>query len=162
MTDRSSRTREALVVGQVATAVVLLHGAGLLTRTLLELDGADPGYRAQSVLSLFVDPLSDSYPTPEALLAFYAAIEDELETIPGFASAAWTSALPLGPSFAGQLFYDVAGEEAAVPADRPTAEMQVVSPDYFRTLDLPIMSGRAFDDRDRLVVDRDHHVDPGR
>jgi putative ABC transport system permease protein len=127
----------------------LLYGAGLLTRTLLELDGADPGYRAQSVLSLFVDPLSDSYPTPEALLAFYAAIEDELETIPGFASAAWTSALPLGPSFAGQLFYDVAGEEAAVPADRPTAEMQVVSPDYFRTLDLPIMSGRAFDDRDR-------------
>jgi putative ABC transport system permease protein len=149
MTDRSSRTREVLVVGQVATAVVLLYGAGLLTRTLLEVDGVDPGYRAPSVLSLFVDPLSDSYPTPEALLQFYGAIDEELKSIPGFASAAWTSTLPLGPSIAGSLFYDVAGEPSIVPSERPTAEMQVVSTGYFGTLDLPILAGRAFDDRDR-------------
>jgi putative ABC transport system permease protein len=149
LTDRSSRTRELLVVGQVATAVVLLYGAGLLTRTLIEVDGVDPGYRARSVLSLFVDPLGDRYPTPEALLQFYGAIEEELKSDPGVASAAWTSTLPLGPSMAGQLFYDVAGEPAIVPAERPTAEMQIVSPGYFRTLDLPILAGRAFDDGDR-------------
>src|SRR5688572_4407578 len=149
MTDRSSRTREALVVGQVATAVVLLYGAGLLMRTLIEVDGVDPGYRAQSVLSLFVDPLSDSYPTPEALLQFYGAIEEELKSNPGVASSAWTSTLPLGPSIAGRLFYDVAGEPAVVPSERPTAEMQVVSTGFFRTLDLPILAGRAFDEGDR-------------
>ena len=149
MTDRTSRTREALVVGQVATAVVLLYGAGLLMRTLIEVDSVDPGYRAESVLSLFVDPLSSSYPTPEALLQFYADIEEELKANPNVATAAWASALPLGPSMAGRLFYDVSGEAAVVPSERPTAEMQIVSKEYFSALDLPILSGRAFDDRDR-------------
>ena len=117
VTDRSSRTREALVVAQVATAVVLLYGAGLLTRTLLVVDGVDPGYRAESVLSLFVDPLSDSYPTPEAMRQFYADIDEELRGIPGFASSAWATALPLGgPSFAGTRFFEVDGEPALVPA----------------------------------------------
>jgi putative ABC transport system permease protein len=150
VTDRSSRTREVLVVGQVATAVVLLYGAGLLARTLIEVDSVDPGYKAQSVLSMLVDPLSSSYPTPEALLQFYGAIEEELKTIPGFASSAWTSSLPLGPSMMGGLFFDVAGEPAVPPAERPMAEMLVVSTDYFRTLDQPILAGRAFDQGDRL------------
>jgi putative ABC transport system permease protein len=149
VTDRSSRTREVLVVGQIATAVVLLYGAGLLTRTLIEVDTVDPGYRAQSVLSLLVDPLAQSYLTPEALLQFYGAIEEELKSIPGVASAAWTSGVPLGLSVAGRLFFDVAGEPALVPAQRPTADRQVVSPEYFRTLDLPLLAGRAFDDGDR-------------
>lgn len=150
MTDRSSRTREALVVAQVVTAVVLLYGAGLLTRTLIALDTADPGYRAPSVLSMVVDPLADSYPTPEALRQFYGAIEEELDAIPGLESAAWTTTLPLGASMAGPVFFDVAGEAAFVPSGRPTADAQVVSSEYFRTLELPILAGRAFDERDRL------------
>jgi putative ABC transport system permease protein len=150
VTDRSDRTREVLVVGQVATAVVLLYGAGLLARTLIEVDSVDPGYKAPSVLSMLVDPLSRSYPTPEALLQFYGTIEEELKTIPGVASAAWTSTLPLGPSMMGGLFFDVAGEPAVVPAERPMAEMLVVSSEYFRTLDQPILAGRAFDETDRL------------
>ncbi len=149
VTDRSSRTREVLVVGQVATAVVLLYGAGLLARTLLEVDSVDPGYRAPSVLSMVVDPLSSSYPTPEALLQFYGAIEEGLKAIPNFASAAWTSTLPLGPSMNGSLFYDVAGEPAAIPSERPMAELLVVSSEYFRTLDQPLLAGRAFAETDR-------------
>ncbi len=150
VTHRSSRLREALVVVQVATAVVLLYGAGLLTRTLIEVDTVDPGYRAPSVLSMIVDPLADSYPTPEALLQFYGAIEQELAAIPGFASAAWATTLPLGPQWAGRLFYDVAGEEPFAPPERPTAEREFVSSAYFRTLDLPILAGRAFADSDRV------------
>lgn len=149
VTDRASRMREVLVVGQVATAVVLLYGAGLLARTLIEVDGVDPGYRAPSVLSMVVDPLSSSYPTPEALLNFYGAIEEELKTIPNLASAAWTTSLPLGPSMMGDLFFDIAGESAVVPSERPMSEMLVVSKDYFRTLDQPILAGRAFDETDR-------------
>jgi putative ABC transport system permease protein len=149
VTDRSSRTREALVVVQVATAVVLLYGAGLLTRTLIEVDTVDPGYRAESVLSLVVDPLASTYPTPEALLQFYGEIEEELRAIPGVASAAWTMGLPLGGAMLGHLFYDVAGEEPAAPSERPTADWNIVSADYFRTLDLPIVAGRAFGAGDR-------------
>ncbi len=152
VTDRSSRTREVLVVGQVATAVVLLYGAGLLARTLIEVDSVDPGYRAPSVLSMVVDPLSSTYPSAEALLQFYGAIEEELKAIPNFASAAWTSTLPLGPSMNGGMFYDVVGEPAVVPAERPMAELLVVSSEYFRTLDQPLLAGRAFDDTDRALA----------
>jgi putative ABC transport system permease protein len=150
VTDRSSRTREALVVVQVATAVVLLYGAGLLTRTLIEVDTVDPGYRAESVLSLVVDPLASTYDTPEALLQFYGEIEQELRAIPGVESFAWTMVLPLGGSMIGRLFYDVAGEEPAVPSERPIADLNMVSADYFRTLDLPILAGRVFDAGDRV------------
>jgi putative ABC transport system permease protein len=150
VTDRSSRTREALVVAQVATAVVLLYGAGLLTRTLIEVDTVDPGYRAPSVLSMVVDPLASTYPTPAALLQFFGDIETELAAIPGFASAAWTTGLPLRGSMSGRLFFDVAGETPAVPSERPTADLQVVSSGYFGTLDLPIFAGRAFGGGDRV------------
>jgi putative ABC transport system permease protein len=150
VTDRSSRTREALVVVQVATAVVLLYGAGLLTRTLIEVDTVDPGYRAESVLSLVVDPLASTYDTPEALLQFYGEIEEELRAIPGVESFAWTMVLPLGGSMIGRLFYDVAGEQPSVPSERPIADLNMVSADYFRTLDLPILAGRVFDAGDRV------------
>jgi len=145
VTDRSSRTREVLVVGQIATAVALLYGAGLLMRTLIQVDGVDPGYRAASVLSVFVDPLAT---TPEATLQFYADISAELEGQPGVDSVAWTSDLPLGGAFNGQLFFEVAGQPVE-PAERPLAGAQIVSPEYFRTLDLPILAGRGFDERDR-------------
>jgi putative ABC transport system permease protein len=148
VTDRSSKTREVLVVAQVATAVALLYGAGLLARTLFEVDTVDPGYRAESVLSVFVDPLGNLYPTQQAMFQFYRDIEEELEAQPGVASVAWTSALPLGSSIAGPLFFEIAGEPVA-PDERPLAENEVVTADYFATLDLPILAGRSFDERDR-------------
>lgn len=148
VTDRSSRTRELLVVGQVATAVALLYCAGLLSRTLLELNDVDPGYGAQSVLSMYVDPHSSVYPTPADLVRFYDAVDAEVEALPAVASAAWTSALPFGGSMMSTRFFELAGQPAAVPTQRPTTRFQVVSGDYFRTLDLPLLSGRTFDTRD--------------
>jgi putative ABC transport system permease protein len=168
VTDRSSKTRELLVVGQIATAAALLYCAGLLSRTLLELDDVDPGYGAESVLSMMVDPLSASYPSPELLLQFYAAIESEVEGLPGVSNAAWTSALPFGPSMMNPAFFEIAGVPSAMPAQRPTAELHVVSGDYFRTLDLPLLAGRTFDARDMadgvpvcIVNDAFARVHPG-
>jgi putative ABC transport system permease protein len=82
------------------------------------------------------------------MLQFYRDIEDKLLAEPGVESVAWTSALPLGPSITGPLFFEIAGEPVE-PAERPLAEAQIVSTEYFRTLDLPILAGRAFDERDR-------------
>lgn len=168
VTDRSSKTRELLVVGQIATAVTLLYCAGLLSRTLLELDDVDPGYGAGSVLSMLIDPLSASYPSSELLLQFYAAIESEVEGLPGVSNAAWTSALPFGPSMMDPFSFEIAGERSPVPAQRPTAELHVVSGDYFRTLDLPLLTGRTFDARDMtdgvsvcIVNDAFTRVHPG-
>jgi putative ABC transport system permease protein len=137
-----------LVVGQVATAVILLFGAGLLLRTLLQLERVDRGYRAESVLTMLVDPLDAQYPSDAALLQFYKAIEDEVMALPGVQSVAWTSTLPLGDSYTGQLFFDIVGEPPASESQRPTADYQLVSPTYFPTLDLAVVQGRGFDEHD--------------
>jgi putative ABC transport system permease protein len=147
-TDRTNRRRELLAGAQIATAIALLYCAGLLSRTLLELDGMDPGYDAESVLTMLVDPLSARYPTPESLLQFYDAVEDEVESLAGVSSVAWTSAIPLGPSMLPQIFFEFPGEPAVAPEQRPTTELKVVSGDFFTTLGVPLIAGRSFDGRD--------------
>ena len=142
--------RNLLVVGEVATAVLLLFGAGLLLRTLMAVESFDRGYRAKSVLTMLVDPLGSSYPTPEKLQQFFDQVEAEVRTVPGVQDAAWSSALPLGESLYGDfaLTYEIVGDPQVPEAQRPTTNYQVVSPTYFSTLDLPIIAGRAFDSRD--------------
>ena len=140
--------RGLLVVGEVATAVILLFGAGLLLRTLLAVETVDRGYRAESALTMMVDPLQSSYPTPELLLQFYQDVEREVRTVPGVRDVAFATTLPLGDSYAGSSFVQVAGGLVADQSQRPTADYQIVSPAYFGTLDLPLVAGRAFTDRD--------------
>ncbi|MBK5255226.1 MAG: ABC transporter permease [Vicinamibacteria bacterium] len=147
-TGRGGRLRGALVMGEVATAVLLLFGAGLLLRTLVAVDSFDRGYRAESVLSILVDPLGSKYPTPELLQQFYDQVEGEVRAAPGVQDMAWTSALPLDFSDDDGLSYEVVGDPPAKVSRRPATEYQVVSPTYFSTLDLPIVAGRAFDARD--------------
>ena len=142
------RLRGLLVVGEVATAVLLLFGAGLLLRTLLAVEAFDRGYRADSVLSMLVDPLGSKYPTPQSLQQFYDQTAAEIAAVPGVASVAWASALPLDFFDADGFSFEIAGDPPLDESQRPTTEYQVVSPAYFSTLDLPILAGRAFDARD--------------
>jgi putative ABC transport system permease protein len=142
------RVRGMLVTGQVATAVILLFGAGLLLRTLLNLENVDRGYRAESVLTMLVDPLDSQYPNDAAMLRFYEAIEREVGALPGVRSVAWTSTLPYGSSYTGRLSFNVVGEPPAVDSLRPTAHYQIVSAGYFSTLDLDLVQGRAFNEHD--------------
>jgi putative ABC transport system permease protein len=149
-TRRGGGIRAALAVAQVATAVVLLAGAGLLLRSVLEVEGVDRGYRAESVLSLIVDPIGSRYPTPAALLQFYDDVEREVRAIPGVRDAAWVSTLPLGPSYAGRTLFEVVGDPPPEESRRPSADYQMVSPTYFQAIDLPIVAGRGFDRHDTL------------
>jgi putative ABC transport system permease protein len=142
------RLRALLVMGEVATAVVLLCGAGLLLRTLLVVEGVDRGYRAEHILSMLVDPLGARYPTPAALTQFFESLEQEIRAVPGVRGVAWTSTLPLGDAYAGRTFFEIVGEQASEESQRPSADYQIVSPTYFETLDLPVATGRAFTDRD--------------
>jgi putative ABC transport system permease protein len=147
-TGHGGRIRNVLVVGEVAIAMALLFGAGLLLRTLLNVKNVDRGYRAESVLTMMVDPLGSRYPTPASLMQFFEAVEGEIRALPGVRSVAWASTLPLGPSDAGQTFYDIVGDPPPEESKRPAADYQIVSPTYFQTLDLPVVAGRAFNDRD--------------
>lgn len=147
-TRRGGRFRTMLVVGEVATAVLLLCGAGLLLRTLMAVGSVDRGYRAEHVLTMMVDPLGGRYPTQESLRQFYDAVEQEVLSVPGVRSAAWAITLPLGGSEAGSFTFEIVGDPAVDESKRPSANYQIVSPTYFQTLDLPVVTGRAFTDRD--------------
>jgi len=149
-TGGGGRLRNLLVAGEVATAVLLLFSAGLLLRTLMAVSSYDRGYRAESVLTMLVDPLGSSYPTPERLQQFFDQVEAEVRAVPGVADVGWSSALPLGESLYGDfaLTYEIVGDPPVDESRKPITDYQVVSPSYFSTLDLPIVAGRAFDARD--------------
>jgi putative ABC transport system permease protein len=140
--------RGLLVIGEVATAVLLLFGAGLLLRTLVAVDAFDRGFRADSVLSMLVDPLGSKYPNAASLAQFYDQVEAEIAAVPGVAGVAWASDLPLDFFDSGGVSFEIVGDPPVDEGQRPSASEQVVSPTYFSTLDLPILAGRAFDRRD--------------
>ena len=149
VTGGGGTLRGLLVVGEVATAVLLLFGAGLLLRTLMAVDGFDRGYRAESVLSMLLDPLGSKYPTPESLQQFFDQVETEIAAVPGIAGVAYSSELPLDVFGEDGLSYEIVGDPPLTDAQRPRAEAQAVSPTYFSTLDLPILAGRAFERSDK-------------
>ena len=142
------RLRRVLVGAEVATAVVLLAGAGLLLRTLVAVETFDRGYRATEVLTMLVDPLGSRYPTRESLLQFYDAVRRETAAIPGVAAVAWTSELPLTAGDARDMSFEIAGDPAVDERQRPAADSHLVSPEYFEAIELPIVAGRGFSDRD--------------
>jgi putative ABC transport system permease protein len=152
-TSASRRFRGLLVSGEVAAAVVLLCGAGLLLQTLLRLVGGDTGYRAtsESVLTLdFSVPTGKSsrYPTPEAITQFYGAVGRDVSALPEVRRVGWASSLPYGTSELGRWAFAIVGDPQLDVRDRPRAEYTTADPGFFSTLDLPIVSGRGFTERD--------------
>ncbi len=147
-TGGGGRLRSVLVVAEVATAVLLLVGAGLLLRTLLAVQNVDRGYRADQILTMVVDPLASRYPTTESLQQFYDEVAREVAAVPGVRGVAWASTPPLGPSYAGQQAITIVGDAPPDDSQRPQADHQIVSQSYFDTIDLPVVAGRAFSPTD--------------
>jgi putative ABC transport system permease protein len=149
VTRRGGWLRSGLVGVQVAAAVLVLCGAGLLLRALVTLQGLDSGPRATEVLTAtiglpFPTPgAAAPYPTAASALRFYEAVEREVRAIPGVRHVAWGGALPLDGTWFG-LPFSIVGDPLKPPANRDSAIYHMVSPEYFVTLDLPIVAGRAF------------------
>ena len=150
VTGGGGRLRGLLVVGEVATAVLLLFGAGLLLRTLIAVDGFDRGYRAESVLSMLVDPLGSKYPTPEALQQFYDQVEAEIRAPSG------RGGRRLGQRAAARLLRrrrllvrDRGRSAGRAEAQRPATETRSVSaPHTSRRSTCPSWRAARFDARD--------------
>ena len=149
-TRSGGRFRSLVVAGEVAAAVLLLCGAGLLVRTLAVLGNFDPGYRADgdSVLTLDFSVGGARYDKPELLLQFYDAVERDVRALPGVRNAGFSSSLPYGTSELGPRVFDVVGD--AVERDQQAADLAVATPGYFHTLDLAIVAGRGFTEQDTL------------
>jgi putative ABC transport system permease protein len=151
-TKVGGRLRGVLVAGEIAAAVLLMCGAGLLLRTFMAIENVDAGYRADNVLTMRANleyglPTS-RFPNEDALRRFFSAVEDEVQAIRGVRSVAWTSGVPLSGSSLGSFAFEIVGDEAPTTTNRPMVDYQIVSPSYLHTLDIPIIAGRGVDDRD--------------
>jgi putative ABC transport system permease protein len=154
-TSAAGRLRGLLVSGEVAAAVLLLCGAGLLLQTLLTIVRTDPGYRAESPSVLTLDFSLRSgpgsrHPTPESVLLFYDEVAREMRGLPEIRNVGWSSSLPYGTSEFGSFALQIVGDPEVDFRERPQVEYAVSDPGYFRTLDLPIVMGRGISDRDTL------------
>jgi putative ABC transport system permease protein len=154
-TTATGRLRSVLVAAEVAAAVLLLCGAGLLLQTLLTLVGGDTGYRSTSESVLTLDfsvrtGKNSRYPTQEAINQFYDAVGRDVSALPEVRRVGWASSLPYGTRELGRWGFEIVGDPEVAARDRPTAEYTTADPGYFRTLDLPVVRGRGFDERDTL------------
>jgi len=137
--------RRALVAAQVALSVILLLGAGLLARTLRNLETVDLGFRTDGVLMLTLNPAMSGY-DPNAARTFLSDLRQRIGRLPGVASVtAATEAVLTGDMFAANV--TVAGH--APHGEEPNNYFNLVAPDYFRTLGTPMLLGRDFTDADR-------------
>jgi putative ABC transport system permease protein len=144
----SHRLRSSLVVFEFALSLVLLVGAGLLTRSFLALVKTDPGFNPDHVLTMNLMLPAAKYKDQPARAAFYNDLVQRVKTQPGVESAAVVNYLPLGGANSSDS-YLVEGEPEPAPGDEHGGRYRVATPDYFRTMGISIVRGRGFTDQDK-------------
>ena len=141
--DGSGRARQALIVAELALALMLLVGGGLLVRTFLALQRADLGFNPDHVLSGFVLPPRTTYETPDQRRAFYDAVLARTSALPGVRQAALSSVVPLGGD--SDTTIEIEGRpKAETNADALVVWYRVVSANYFNLMEIPLRRGRLF------------------
>jgi putative ABC transport system permease protein len=140
------RARDGLVVAEVALALVLLVGAGLLLRTFVQLQGADPGYKTSGLLTLSLSTPQTRFPDSRSVRAFTAQVQERVAAAPGVAGVAFAQGIPMA-GFSESSF-DVAGRPPAPPGQGPQAAMFLTSSNYFEVMGTPLLEGRGFQPSD--------------
>ena len=140
------RLRSALVIGEVALAMALLAGAGLLVRSFDRLLAESPGFRVERSLAFNLQVPQAGYADWPEVVSFYDRLLDELRAAPGIQDAAVTGFLPLEPGWRVDIV--IAGREATTELERPEVQYHTVSPDYFQVMGISLERGRGFEDFD--------------
>ncbi len=140
----SSRIRAALVVAQVAVSMVLLVGAGLMLRSLLELQSVNPGFDSQRVLTMTLDLNWSRSTSSDLILGFHDRLNARLTGQPGVVSTASTLTFPLDGHRRFNVSFLIEGQPPAEDGAQPLGDLRSASPDYFPTLGIPLVTGRLF------------------
>ncbi len=138
-----TRLRSALVVAEVAMALVLLAGAGLLMRSFYQLMRVDTGFNPEHVLSVEFSWPSNPWASAPQLIAFQRDLVERARTLPGVRSAGGVWPLPFGGGGAFAIFY-LEGKPVPERGKFPTASQHVATPEYFRAMGIPLLKGRIF------------------
>jgi predicted permease len=148
----SRRTRSALVAAEVALALVLLVGAGLLVRTLMSMQRVDRGFSTDRI-AIGTVSLPGSYADAPAVRSFYARLLERLRALPGVESAASTTGV-LIPLLANSTVFTIEGQPLPPPEERIEFPFEFVSPGYFETIGVRLASGRTFTGQDHADAPR--------
>jgi putative ABC transport system permease protein len=144
--QKKNRMRGVLVVSEVALAVTLLSGAGIFIKEIIEGAQRGVGFEPKHVLTARITLPESRYKEPVKQIAFFRELVARLEAVPGVTSAAIASVLPAtGPD---RFSFRLKGQENLARGERAVARYFVVSPDYFRTTETTVLSGRAFSEQD--------------
>ncbi|HKQ77450.1 MAG TPA: ABC transporter permease [Blastocatellia bacterium] len=146
---RKQRLRSLLVIGEVALAMTLLIGAGLMMKSFIRVRQINIGFKADHVMTAKVALLETQYSAPAQRNNFYRQLLERLSATPGVESAALTSSLPLlEEDIFGSGFYAEGKPKPRSTSEVPIALQSVVSPGYFRTMGMQLIRGRDFNDAD--------------
>ncbi|HZM69181.1 MAG TPA: ABC transporter permease [Candidatus Cryosericum sp.] len=144
---RSRRLRGGLVIAETALALVLMAGAGLLLRSLLVLRATAPGFRAEGVVTVDAFLPRSRLASQADRIRYYQGLLEGIGGLPGVTSAALVANLPLGGG-SDSLGFHIPGRSDPAPDGALSADFNIASPGYFRTLGIPVREGREFTDRD--------------
>jgi putative ABC transport system permease protein len=142
-----SKTRSVLVVFECAVAVVLLIGAGLLVRSLVELLKTNPGFEADGVLTMRLDLSRKKYDTPEKAARFFGGLESQVRQLPGVEAVGLVTELPLSGQ-RNDMPFTVEGRPPVSIDQAFDADFRRVNRDYFKALQIPLLRGRNFTEQE--------------
>jgi putative ABC transport system permease protein len=143
----SHRLRSAFVITEIALAVVLLVGSGLLLKSLLRLLETSPGFNPQNILTMMVVLPAQKYTEANSQNRFQDQLNEQVSALPGVSGVGTVNILPLQPGNTTSVY--VEGDPIPAPGQELEANIRVVNESYFQTLQVPIIAGRAFDSTDQ-------------
>ena len=144
---RRNQLRNTLVVSEIALALVLLIGAGLLMKSFVHLQNVNPGFNPKNVTTAELSLPLLKYPRGKPVIDFYAEVLRQVQTLPGVQTAAFTNVLPLSGSNTDNSFH-IEGRNEMQTKVFPDEEVRSITPDYFRVLQTSLLRGRFFTEAD--------------
>ena len=144
---RSRTLRNIFVVTEVALALILLVGAGLMIRSFMQLQSVETGFNPENVLTMRAQLPRKGYPEPHHIVDFFKKAQERIATIPGVQAVGAISYLPL-TGLASRDGFKIPGQPAPKPGEEPGVEVRVVTPTYFQAMGIPLLKGRLLNERD--------------
>lgn len=149
----SGKARNSLVVAEMALALILLAGAGLLIRSFIRLTATNPGFNPRNIVTVRVLLANDRYPEPPQRIQYFQEAIRRIEAIPGVESAGATTFPPFAGPASGTDFY-IEGRPEPPEGQEPVTEVLITDAKYFRTMQIPLKRGRLFTDAEATEAKR--------
>ncbi|HEV2915206.1 MAG TPA: ABC transporter permease [Pyrinomonadaceae bacterium] len=146
---RSRRLRNAFVVAEIALALVLLVGAGLMIKSFMRLQAVDPGFDPGNLLTMRVLLPRAKYADDGKRVNFFRQAVERMKALPGVSSVGIIDALPFA-SMGSATDFAIEGKPAPAPGEEPDTDVRVTDENYFRTMNIPVLSGRTFTEQEAV------------